>query len=260
MTTTRNRLRYNDNYGTIENNPLAIGGTSLKSAALPAVSASTDYYAITIDPLEEVGAKEIVFCANRAVSGASYTVDIERGKFGTTAREHQYGEKWVLGAYREDLPRAWNRPPQIRLVASGDYTFSSVTYDYLEAETDITGGRLNLEEGEIARLVCNGHVVIAGADTLHLDFEVTQYSDEGTTSLGTANLRTAYDGVVKIVGPYTGPFHMEDYFQASSGVRQIFAEPVAKVSGGSAVFKSSASYRGPLMVMHSIGFQTQTVQ
>ena len=83
--------------GTITNNPLAIGGTTLTSAALASlpVVASPDIAVIVLDPAGSAGAPEVVWVTAHA--GADTSATIERGKEGTAAREHLSGVAWTHG-------------------------------------------------------------------------------------------------------------------------------------------------------------------
>jgi hypothetical protein len=80
--------------GTITNNPLAIGGTSITSsrfAELPAV-ASPDILWIVLDRYGMYGAPEIV--AITAHTASSITATVLRAQQGTVARSHVAGTTW----------------------------------------------------------------------------------------------------------------------------------------------------------------------
>lgn len=83
--------------GTILNNPLAIGDTSLSSAGLSTLSVITspDIAAVILDPGGVAGAPEVVWVT--AHTAAATTATIARGKEGSSARQHLVGTPWVHG-------------------------------------------------------------------------------------------------------------------------------------------------------------------
>lgn len=93
MATNRKRSPFQS--GTITNNPLTSGGTTLNSAALanlPAVAAP-DIMAIVLDPTGVGGNPEIVWVTAHTASATSAT--ITRGQEGTTARQHALAIAWA---------------------------------------------------------------------------------------------------------------------------------------------------------------------
>ena len=81
--------------GTITNNPLAIGGTSLSSAELANLEAiaSPSISVLVLDPLGSAGDPEIVWVT--AHTGSATTATISRSQEGSTARQHASGVPWV---------------------------------------------------------------------------------------------------------------------------------------------------------------------
>lgn len=108
------RLRTNNVFGTITNNPLLIGGTTLSGAGLANLVAVTapDVAVITLDPNRVHGAPEIVYVTAHTAANTSAT--ILRGQEGTAAREHPNGTFWVHGATALDSERVWD-PPACRV-------------------------------------------------------------------------------------------------------------------------------------------------
>jgi hypothetical protein len=81
--------------GTILNNPLAIGGTSLSSAglaSLPAI-ASPNIAVLVLDPAGSGGVPEVVWVTAHTASATTAT--ITRGAEGTTARAHNLNVPWI---------------------------------------------------------------------------------------------------------------------------------------------------------------------
>lgn len=97
-----NRVRGNGILGTITDNPLAIGGTSITCAnfaELPAIGA-TEHLALTLDPGHSAGAPEIVWVT--AHTALSTTVTVTRAREGSTARQHATGTQVVWGPTAAD--------------------------------------------------------------------------------------------------------------------------------------------------------------
>lgn len=89
--------------GTILNNPLAIGDTSLSSAALSSLPTVTspDIAALVLDPVGVGGVPECVWVT--AHTAAATTATISRAAEGTTARAHGAGISWVHGPTIYDI-------------------------------------------------------------------------------------------------------------------------------------------------------------
>lgn len=97
------RKRSNNQYGTITNDPLTAGATSISSAEfadLPTVAGS-DELIISLDTDESAGAMEIVKCTAHAA--ASTVITVTRAQFGTSARQHSLGTRWRHSAYDTDF-------------------------------------------------------------------------------------------------------------------------------------------------------------
>lgn len=96
------RIRSNNQFGLVDDNPLTIGATTLNSSGLssfPAVSSA--HSVITLDPLKEHGSPEIVVITSHAALGTAAT--ITRGQYGTSARVHPMGTTWVHAPITEDV-------------------------------------------------------------------------------------------------------------------------------------------------------------
>lgn len=96
------RKRANNVTGVVDNNPLAVGGTTLNSSALadlPEV-VSPDIAVLILDPDEQAGAAEIIHVTAHTAAATSAT--ILRGQEGSVAREHLQNTKWVHGPTEDD--------------------------------------------------------------------------------------------------------------------------------------------------------------
>lgn len=83
--------------GTISDNPLTVGATTLNSAGLSSLAAvvAPNIAAIVLDPAGIAGAPEIVWVTAHTAAATSAT--IVRAKEGTAARQHAVGIPWVHG-------------------------------------------------------------------------------------------------------------------------------------------------------------------
>lgn len=96
------RILTNNVFGTVSDNPLTSGATTLNSNGLADLAAVSSAFAVlVIDPERTAGAPEIVFVT--AHTGSATSATIGRGKYGTSARQHAQGTPWVHAATKEDL-------------------------------------------------------------------------------------------------------------------------------------------------------------
>lgn len=102
--------------GTIDDNPLTIGATTLTADELAnlAVVASPDIAAIILDPQGTAGDPEVVHVTTHTSSATSAT--ISRGREGSDARQHAQDVAWVHGPTNQDFKLA--RPPVYQQVFS----------------------------------------------------------------------------------------------------------------------------------------------
>ncbi len=122
------RVRDNNVFGSVEDNPLSIGSTLMNSAGLSNLSAIvTKHAVITLDPLRQFGPPEIAVINIHTASATVAT--ILRGQYGTTAREHPQGTLWVHAPINEDF---------IQIVTSGTRPSDPYEGQFIyETDTDI---------------------------------------------------------------------------------------------------------------------------
>lgn len=97
------RVRANNVFGLVTDNPLTASSTTLNSnglANLPAISSTTQHAIITLDPLRVNGAPEIIVVTIHI--NLATVVTVTRGAFGTTARSHPQGTLWTHTPMNED--------------------------------------------------------------------------------------------------------------------------------------------------------------
>lgn len=107
------RVRTNFAKGAAEGG-LTLAGTTLTSADLatfPAVTGA-DHAVITVDPLGDGGAPEIVYVT--AHTAAATTATVLRGREGTTARAHAAETPWVHGPTGADFGAPMRDRPRMR--------------------------------------------------------------------------------------------------------------------------------------------------
>lgn len=95
------RIRSNNVYGLISDNPLTIGATTMNSTgltALPAVSSA--HVVLVLDPKRVFGDPEIVVVTSHVA--LSTVATIVRAQYSTTARSHAMNTAWAHVAIDED--------------------------------------------------------------------------------------------------------------------------------------------------------------
>lgn len=96
------RIRRNSIFGSVLDSPLAIGALTFNSSELVLVPAITgNHFVITLDPLRQYGEPEIVIITSHTASATVAT--ITRAAYGTVARAHPAGTKWVHAPVVEDI-------------------------------------------------------------------------------------------------------------------------------------------------------------
>jgi hypothetical protein len=96
------RVRTNNIYGSVSDNPLLIGAvsfTSLGLSKLPPISGQ--HAVIVLDPKRVYGEPEIVVVTSHSSMGTTATVT--RGQYGTTARQHPLLTAWAHVPIDEDF-------------------------------------------------------------------------------------------------------------------------------------------------------------
>lgn len=95
------RVRANNVYGTVSDNPLliaAVSFTSLGLSLLPAISGQ--HAVIVLDPKRVFGEPEIIVVTSHLAMGTTAT--ITRAQYGTVARQHPQGTAWAHVPVNED--------------------------------------------------------------------------------------------------------------------------------------------------------------
>lgn len=96
------RIRDNGVFGVTTDNPLTAGAVAFNSANLALLSVVSGNHAlVTLDPLRQFGAPEIVMVTVH--TAAATVATIQRGMFGTVARSHPQGTLWVHAAADNDF-------------------------------------------------------------------------------------------------------------------------------------------------------------
>lgn len=139
------RLRRNNISGTITDNPLTIGATTINSAGfadLPVVD-GTNHLLLILDPTEVGGTAEIVRVT--AHTAAATSVTVARGVEGSTARSHVFNTTWFHGPAASDY--------------IGVLGYAQVTANQtLTANTDLTGLSVTVTVGNNRRIRVTGKV------------------------------------------------------------------------------------------------------
>lgn len=97
--------RFNNAFGQVDDDPLSDTATTLNSAELPRLgvvdSINNEIARLTLDPERADGAPEIIHVTS--YDGTATSATIERGKEGTTARQHALDTVWEHAPTVEDV-------------------------------------------------------------------------------------------------------------------------------------------------------------
>lgn len=131
------RIRGNNAFGVISDNPLTAAATVLNSPDLPSLPAvSSGHAIITLDPLREYGNPEIIVVT--AHTASSTVATITRGAYGTTARQHPAGTVWVHAPIDEDVIEIATSGARPSDPYRGQMIFESDTNKYVGRSTNDT--------------------------------------------------------------------------------------------------------------------------
>lgn len=181
------RLRSNNISGTITDNPLAIGATTINSAGfadLPVVDA-TSHLMLILDPQEVGGTAEIVRVT--AHTAAATSVTVQRGQESSSARSHVFNTTWMHGPVVSDFDQR----------AAGQLGYAQVTaiQSGITVLTDLTNLAVTVTVGASRRVRITGDIL---ATRTVVDGTVVMYIREGTTTLqrGQAQPNRIGEGIV----------------------------------------------------------------
>lgn len=120
------RIRTNNVFGTVSDNPLTNVATTLNSAGLADLAAVSSAHAvIVLDPLRAAGAPEIVIVT--AHTGSATSATITRGAYGTSARQHAAGTLWVHAPTIDDMIRIFTSSTRPTDVYEGQLGYETDT-------------------------------------------------------------------------------------------------------------------------------------
>ncbi len=121
------RLRRNNMFGTITDNPLTNGATTINSPGfvdLPTVDA-TNHLILILDPTETNGAAEIVRVT--AHTAASSVVTVIRGVESSSPRQHPLGTTWFFGPVTSDFEEILTSSTRPSVPYTGEAIFETDT-------------------------------------------------------------------------------------------------------------------------------------
>lgn len=128
------RIRTNNVFGTLTDNPLLIGATTMNGAGLANLEAVTSNHAvIVLDPLRVAGAPEIVIVTAHTAAATSAT--ITRAAYGTTARQHAQGVLWIHAPTVDDVIRICTSGTRPTDVYRGQLIFETDTNAFVARDT-----------------------------------------------------------------------------------------------------------------------------
>lgn len=128
------RIRTNNVFGTLTDNPLLVGATTMNGAGLANLAAVSSAHALIIlDPLRTAGAPEMVVATAHTAAATSAT--ITRGAYGTTARQHAAGVLWVHAASIEDAIQILTSSTRPSDPYQGQMIFETDTNSFVARDT-----------------------------------------------------------------------------------------------------------------------------
>lgn len=254
---TGSRIRTDNVFGTVTDNPLTAGALTLNSAGLVNLAAvASNHAVIVLDPLRAAGAPEIVIVTAHTAAASSAT--ITRGAYGTTARSHAAGVLWVHAPTTEDTIRIVTSGTRPSDPYKGQGIFETDTNKFVmyggtdwaprdaggqlgyaqvvanqtafgPALTDLTGLSVAVTVGTGRRIKVTGHVFILQNTSVGIP---DGFFREGATTVGRlgsddlgAGQRTVWDGSV-ILSPTAGAHTYKLSASTSAGTLTLFADAV----------------------------------
>lgn len=181
------RLRSNNVFGTLTDNPLTNVATVMNSAGLVNLTAvaGADQAVITLDPNRVNGAPEIVYVT--AHTGSATSATILRGQEGTAARQHPSGTFWTHGWTALDAGLGQIGYAQVTASQTGISTLTDLT-GLSVAVTAGTNRRIRITaSGLVARTVVDGTTALyvrEGGTVLQIINVQPSRANEGTEAFG----------------------------------------------------------------------------
>lgn len=128
------RIRTNNVFGLVADNPLPAAGVSLNSAGLSNLpSVAAQHAVITLDPLRVNGTPEIIVVTGHTT--LSTVATISRGAYGTTARAHPQGTLWTHTPMNEDFTQILTSTTRPSDPFRGETIFETDTNRYVGRST-----------------------------------------------------------------------------------------------------------------------------
>lgn len=128
------RIRANNVYGVISDNPLTAASGTFNSASLPLLPVVSAAHAVIVfDPKRVFGDPEIVVVT--AHTASSTVASILRGQYGTSPREHPQGTAWAHVPIDEDYTEIVTSSTRPSDPYRGQMIFESDTDKYVGRST-----------------------------------------------------------------------------------------------------------------------------
>lgn len=193
------RIRTDNVFGTLTDNPLTNVATTMNSAGLANLAAVSSAHALAIiDPLRSAGAPEMVIVTAHTASATSAT--ITRGAYGTTARQHAQGVLWVHAPSIEDAIRIVTSSTRPSDPYEGQVAYETDTNRW--AGYDGSTWQPSLHNPPACRVYNTGTQALNNATTTAITFDSERYDTDSihSTSSNTSRLTFATAGLYSIGG------------------------------------------------------------
>lgn len=198
---TGTRHRFNAVFGAITDAPLTAGAGTFNSPGLADMGVVTapDHAIVTLDPLKEFGAPEIIIVTVH--TAAATVATITRGAYGTTARSHPQGTLWVHAPLDEDFIEILTAATRPTNPYRGQAIFEADTNRYIARSTaDVWQGLSMFSDPPAVRLFhsVNQNLVDNTDTTLTFDTEV--FDTDSMYSAGSPTLITFTTAGLYLIG------------------------------------------------------------
>jgi hypothetical protein len=254
---TGTRIRANNVYGVISDNPLSAASATFNSISLPLLPVIAGAHAVVVfDPKRVYGDPEIVVVT--AHTAASTVATILRAQYGTSQRLHPQGTSWAHVPVNEDWIQILSSTTRPSNPYEGQFIFEMDTnklyaYGGVDWAPRDAGGQLNY-----AQIIASQAAISTETDITGLSITVTvgtarriKISAEGfflnDATAGQAALKI-YEGVTTLVDRPTGMIanengsvHVSTILTPTAGFHTYKIRATKFVGAGTVTFGASAT-------------------
>lgn len=198
------RIRSNNQFGLITDNPLTAVATTFNSARLslfPVVSSA--HAVVTLDPRALNGEPEIIIIT--AHTAAATVATITRGAYGTVARSHPLNTEWVHAPLDEDVIEILTSSTRPSDPYRGQAIFETDTNRYVGRSTADAWQDINLfSDAPSCRVFNNATQSVGSGATVTLGFNSERFDNNAMHDTAVNNSRIT----INVPGVYVVTAHV----------------------------------------------------